>query len=271
MSDVLTSFRYWNRANHRHHHSFDPGNEVPGLPATTSRGTTWVQSTAPDTAEASFCFWSESGGTEMAGIAEVRQWAEAYPPGDATATLTAWYLGPGGGGPVGVGFDAFSTAAGDFLDWGDTFTPFTVDPADAVSPADDSFASTAAGGVRITAAASWPADPLLVFSHWACFGIPGDGEGGELDVPQRASGNCLAVYASLDGPPDPSRRRWPPEILLQGDPARVTRAVLGSLAVMEQARGLPDVADRAAINEVLLRRIGALVDAELKSDPQAKH
>ncbi|MGN6721566.1 MAG: hypothetical protein ACTHJM_03015 [Marmoricola sp.] len=239
MSNVQTSFRFWNRGNHRHHHSFDAGNEVPGLATAVAYSTTYLSTSASDTPGATFCFWSESGGLDRGLTSTSPQMAEAYPAGDTAATLTAWYLprvdDPG---QIGVGFDAFSAESGDFLDWGDTFNPFTVDPADAVHADDDSFVHTDAGAAHLNAAVVWPGDGRLLFSHWVCFGAPGDGTHGQLDLPQGASGACLAVYAPVDGPPDPSRKPWPPKILVQGDPAQIASEVLGSPAFVQQAKGV---------------------------------
>jgi hypothetical protein len=62
-----------------------------------------------------------------------------FPPGPGTSgTLTAWYVGPGGGvGGNALIFDAFSETAGDWLDWDDTNQPFTVSPAAARGAGDD--------------------------------------------------------------------------------------------------------------------------------------
>jgi hypothetical protein len=263
MSDVETSYRLWIPGNHRHHNSFAAGNEVPGTAAVRALETTYVGPVvAPDPIDVDrFQFWSASGSTDAGAYLLSHEGAAAYPSGGAPGTLTAWYLGGSGpGNDPGLIFDAFSLAAGDFLDWGDGFDPFTVTPG---SSRRDNLAETADDAVTVTAASVWPGPGPLVFDSWLVFGLPAL-PGVTVDASRGQSATCVALYASPLGPPDPTRRRWPPDILVLGDPAQFTREIVQSLAVDESVRQLGDPAVVAAVRTLVLQHIAEQVQTELK-------
>jgi hypothetical protein len=264
MSNVETSYRLWRPADHRHHNSFAVGNEVPGTAPVQAQETTYVGPVvAPDPIGVDhFVFWSASGAVDRGAYLLSHEGAAAYPHGMAPGTLTAWYLGGDGPpGPPGLLFDAFSLDVGDFLDWGDDFDPFTVTPG---SARHDDLADSTDGAVSVSAATVWPGGGPLLFDSWLVLGLP-DLPGPTVEAAQGRSATCLALYASPLGPPDPSRRRWPPDILLRGDPAELTREIVQSLAVDEAARGLDDPVAVAAVRRAVLQHIEERVQAALKA------
>jgi hypothetical protein len=137
---------------------------------------------------ARFVFWSVTDGTN--GLTVVNQ--QLHQPVTAgSMTVTAWYVpegGPGGNGPTFEFVDAFSDAAGDFVD--DTFVTVTSDP----SLTHD---ANVIGEVPTTVAETLQATGSIstgeVFEHWIG-GTP------TTDVDQIAAGSTGIAIATYRRP-----------------------------------------------------------------------
>jgi hypothetical protein len=106
----------------------NPQSDAEVVPGTTITPYAPPQLAYTDNGEpqvATFLFWSATDGTngQTTSNQTLNQLVSSAP-----MTLTAWYLPPGGLGINGPGYllDAFSDAAGDFVD--DTFVTVTSDP-----------------------------------------------------------------------------------------------------------------------------------------------
>jgi hypothetical protein len=196
MSQLTTAYRHWTPHKHRNHHAGRVGEEVPGI-APMVTVATWQEAQAPQPPNEQFLFWSVTGNTVGQRYSASTSASAAFPPGTAPATMTAWYeplrVGPVGG--PGVRVDAFSLATGDFLDWGNGWDPFTVDPA---RKRDDDKVDTSAGSASVTAEGAWggPGHPLR-FETWLTFRFAPAAEvaAQELLLCSDQSGVAFALYA----------------------------------------------------------------------------
>ena len=251
MTELTVRGGVWTPGNHRHHHAV-PNGDYFDTSRTTASGA--CSATAqPHEVGKTFQFWSWSGGTDV-GTSTDPDITVALVPGAPSASLTRWYLRdsdvPGPNRP-GVLFDAMSEVSGDFLDWGDTFDPFTVDPAGA---REDCFASTANGSVIVTAAGSWPGS-TEVFASWLVLSGSGAELREELTVAAGQSALAIACYADPRRPHQPVDERRPPYIWFEGDASPVARDLVLAANVNELAAGLADRAGAATVRAAVLNYV----------------
>jgi hypothetical protein len=262
MANLTISGGVWKPGNHRHHHTGSGGDyfDVSTVPSASGA----VHADAQEHEEnKTFLFWSWSGATETTTSTDNSVWV-TYPDGAQPATLTRWYLPdsevPGPQHP-GVYFDALSLESGDFLDWGDTFDPFTVSPDAARS---DDFASSSAGPVSVSADGVWPGGGPLVFSGWLIVRGAGAEHANELSEAQGGSAIAIATYARPDDVPRPIRDRIPPFISVRGDASLLSRELAQLGNINELTLSLADAEGRAAIQAAVMRYVGDLAQAQLK-------
>jgi hypothetical protein len=262
MANLTISGGIWTPGNHRHHHSGTGGgyfdqSVVPGASGS-------VHADAEEHEEnKTFLFWSWSGATATSTSTDNSVWV-TYPAGPQAATLTRWYLPdsevPGPQHP-GVYFDAFSLESGDFLDWGDTFDPFTVAPEAARS---DDFASTASGAVSVTAEGAWRGGGPLVFSGWLVVRGSAPDHGNELSEEQRGSAIALATYARPNDVDRPVIERIPPFIYTMGDASLITRELVHLGNINELTQSLADAQGRSAVQASVMRYLVGIGQEQLK-------
>jgi hypothetical protein len=237
---------------------------------------------------ADFLFWSVTNSTAGSFVypAHERMVDPHFPPGDDAATLTAWYIGRGGNGPgrPALIFDAFGEDIGDWLDWGDPFDPFTVDPAARRGVGDDDdVASTDLSAVTLTAANPWPGDPLLVFDRWLVIGDGVPPLSNELTEAQGWTGYAFALYkrAKSTATFEPVR----PVLGFALDDSGVIHvpvshghlvpgpgpggpfglALARALAMYELASDTPDASSRAALQQAVLRYVDDQTQGAIKA------
>jgi hypothetical protein len=283
VTEVTTEGRLWAAHNHRHHPR--PGDLPPVWgPIGPSDIEGPSPATAPELAGDTFIFWSASGTVNGGSVSTqpilIGTDIPTFPPGRGTSgTLTAWYLGPGGGnGGDALIFDAFSETAGDWLDWDDTNQPFTVSPAAARGAGDDDDTASTAGAkglVTVTAADPFPGAPLLAFDHWLTIGAgTAIGAGGPAEVTQEpnTSGLAFAVYRQVTPAKPPSGPRFVPQWWEMGDPARALLVMLAqqseltrSSTLLDLSASVTDRATRDTIQQALLGSVQNLAQVQLES------
>jgi hypothetical protein len=282
MTEVTTAGMLWEAHHHRHHPR--PG-DLPYVwgPVGPSEIRGPLPGTALDEAGDTFIFWSASGTVNGGGVSTQRMLSGSdipiFPPGAGTSgTLTAWYLGPGVGNGDALIFDAFSEAAGDWLDWDDTNQPFTVSPGTARGAGDDDDTASTAGAkglVTVTAADPFPGAPLLAFDHWLTIGAgTAIGAGAPTDVTQEpnTSGLAFAIYRQATPAKPPPGPRFRPQWWEMGDPARELLAVLAqqsdltrSSTLLDLSASVTDRATRVTVQEALLGSVQNMAQMQLES------
>jgi hypothetical protein len=218
MAEVTSGAETWVPHTHRHHHS--GGTEWlfgPEGPSNTSGSDPHVA--ASQIGSYDFLFWAASGTTvgDLTYDAGQTSVTPSFPTGGDPASVIAWYVGTGNGGPPALVFDAFSATADDWLDWDGTNDPFTVTSGDRQpGPDDDDEVVTSDAPAVVTALGHFPGTGL-VFDHWLVFDTEQqhvtawDVE--QLTQDEGTSGYAVAVYV------DPTRRRWHiPDVPVAYDP-----------------------------------------------------